>query len=69
MADAISGGILFDECRPICPLGTTDFVMIEILFIYQLARNPIEWMTRRFWCRSLFRATRGKRGCPESTNS
>jgi hypothetical protein len=69
MADAISGGILFDECRPICRLGTTDFSMIEILFIYQLARNPIGWMTRRFWCRSLFRATRGKRGCPESTNS
>jgi len=43
--------------------------MLEILFMYQLARNPIEWMTRRFWCRSLFRATRGKRGCPESTNS
>ena len=43
--------------------------MLEILFIYQLARNPIEWMTRRFWCRSLYRATRGKRGCPESTNS
>jgi hypothetical protein len=43
--------------------------MIEILFIYQMARNPVQAVARRWWCRSLFRATRGKRGCPESTNS
>jgi hypothetical protein len=43
--------------------------MIEILFIYQLARNPVQAVARRWWCRSLFRARRGKRGCPESTNS
>jgi hypothetical protein len=49
--------------------GTMDITMIEILFIYQLARNPIEAISRRWWCRSLFRATRGKRGCPQSTNS
>jgi len=46
-----------------------DITMIEILFIYQLARNPIEAISRRWWCRSLFRATRGKRRCPQSTNS
>jgi hypothetical protein len=33
--------------------------MIEILFIYQLARNPVQAIARRWWCRSLFRATRG----------
>jgi hypothetical protein len=46
-----------------------DFAMIELLFIYQLARNPVQAITRRWWCRSLFRASRGKRGCPESTRS
>jgi hypothetical protein len=43
--------------------------MLEFLLIYQLARNPIEAITRRWWCRSLYRATRGERGCPEATNS
>jgi hypothetical protein len=69
MADAMRGGILLQECRPIFLVGTTDSAMIEILFIYQLARNPMQAVARRWWCRSLFRATRGKRGCPESTNS
>jgi len=49
--------------------GTTYSAMIEILFIYQLARNPVQAIARRWWCRSLFRATRGKRRCPERTNS
>ena len=46
-----------------------DFAMLEFLFMYQLARNPIEAIARRWWCRRLFRATRGKRGCPEATDS
>jgi hypothetical protein len=43
--------------------------MIEILFIYQLARNPVQAIARRWYCCGLFRATRGKRRCPESTES
>jgi hypothetical protein len=43
--------------------------MIEILFIYQLARNPVHAIARRWWCRSLFRASRGKRKCPECHKS
>jgi hypothetical protein len=43
--------------------------MLEILFIYQLAHNPLQAVARRWWCRNLFRATRGRRGCPESTDS
>jgi hypothetical protein len=43
--------------------------MIEILFIYQLASNPVRAIARRWWCRSLFRASRGKRRCPECTDS
>jgi hypothetical protein len=43
--------------------------MIEILFMYQLARNPVQAIARRWYCRSLFRASRGKLRCPESTKS
>ena len=49
--------------------GDDGLAMIEILFIYQLARNPVRAMARRWWCRSLFHASRGKRRCPECTNS
>jgi hypothetical protein len=49
--------------------ATTDFAMIEFLFIYQLARNPVQAVARRWWCRSLFRASRGKRRCPECTGA
>ena len=50
-------------------MGTKDFAMIEMLFIYQLVRNPVQAIARRWWCRSLYRASRGKRRCPESTIS
>jgi hypothetical protein len=50
-------------------VGMTDFAMIEILFIYQVARHPLQTIARRWWCRSLFRASRGRRRCPECTNS
>jgi hypothetical protein len=49
--------------------GTMDFAMIEMLFIYQLARNPLQAMARRWYCRSLYRASRGRRQCPGCTNS
>jgi len=54
---------------PYFVVGPMDFAMIEILFIYQLARNPAQAMARRWWCRSLFRASRGKRRCPECPGS
>jgi hypothetical protein len=54
---------------PYLLVGTTGFAMIEMLFIYQLASNPLQAMARRWWCRSLFRATRGRRRCPECTKS
>jgi hypothetical protein len=43
--------------------------MIEILFIYQSARNPVQAIARRWYCGSLFRASRGRRRWPERTNS
>jgi len=50
-------------------VGTLDHAMIEILYMYQLARNPLQAMARRWYCSSLFRASRGKRQCPECPNS
>jgi hypothetical protein len=49
--------------------GTMDLAMIEMLFIYQLARNPVQAVARRWWCRGLYRASRGKRRCPECNKS
>jgi hypothetical protein len=43
--------------------------MIEILMIYQLARNPLQAVARRWYCRSLYRASRGRRRCAECTKS
>jgi hypothetical protein len=43
--------------------------MIEMLFIYQLARNPLQAMARRWYCRNLRRASRGRRQCPECTKT
>jgi hypothetical protein len=40
-----------------------DIGMIELLFMAQAVRNPMQAMARRWWCRSLFRATRGQRRC------
>jgi hypothetical protein len=43
--------------------------MVEILFMAQMVRRPLEAMARRWYCRSLFRATRGKRRCEGCTAS
>jgi len=51
--------------RSVCFWGRQDTAMIEILFIYQLARNPVQAFARRLFCRGLFLATKGRHGCPE----
>jgi hypothetical protein len=43
--------------------------MVEILFIAQLARGPLQAMARRWWCKSLYRASRGERRCRGCTKS
>jgi len=43
--------------------------MVELLFIAQQWRNPLQAFARRWYCKSLFRATRGHRRCPECTAS
>ena len=35
--------------------------MVEILFMAQLMRNPLQAIARRWYCRSLYRASRGSR--------
>jgi hypothetical protein len=57
------GGVLIKDRRPIFPAEAKDFAMIEILFVYQLIRDPLQVIARRWWCVSLFRATRGRRRC------
>jgi len=69
MADTMRAAFSSGERRPIYRWGTIDFVMIEILFIYQLARNPVQAIARRWYCRSLVRTSRGKRRCPECTKT
>jgi hypothetical protein len=69
MADATRAAFSLAGAAPFIEVGMTDSAMIEFLFIYQLARNPLQVVARRWWCRSLYRASRGKRRCPECTNS
>ncbi len=43
--------------------------MVEIILMAQLIRKPMEAMARRWYCRSLFRASRGRLHCAECTRS
>jgi hypothetical protein len=43
--------------------------MVELLFMAQLVRSPLQAMARRWYCKSLFCATRGKRRCAGCTAS
>jgi hypothetical protein len=66
MADPTWAAFSFGDCRPISQWEDDGhFAMIEFLFIYQLARNPMQAVARRWWCRGLYRASRGRRRCPE----
>jgi len=73
MADARKGGVLHGERRLISAVEeedhAKDHVMIEILMIAQMARNPLQAIARRWYCHGLFRATRGRRRCAECTAS
>ncbi len=68
MADAMWAAFSAENAA-LSAVGTMGFAMIEMLFIYQLASNPLQAMARRWWCRSLFRASRGRCRCPECTKS
>jgi len=69
MADTTMAAFSFEDAAISGLSGTMDRTMVEILFFAQLARRPLQAMARRWWCRSLFRASRGQRRCPECTKS
>jgi hypothetical protein len=69
MADAMRAAFSYGNAAPFIVWGTTDHVMVELLFIAQALRTPIQAFTRRWYCRGLFRATRGARRCGECTRS
>ncbi len=39
--------------------------MLELVTLARLARHPLQIMARRWYCKSLYRASRGQRRCPE----
>jgi hypothetical protein len=69
MADAMTAAFPSGGAALSPLVGTTDFAMIEMLLMVQLARNPLQAIARRWYCRSLYRASRGSRRCAECTNS
>jgi hypothetical protein len=64
MAGAMRAAFPSVNAAPFVVAGATDFAMIEILFMYQLARKAVRAVARRWWYRGLFHASRGKRAFP-----
>ena len=42
---------------------------LEILLMMQMIRKPVEVLARRWYCRSLIRASRGRLHCAECSGS
>jgi len=49
--------------------GADGNTMVEVLLMAQLVHKPLQAIARRWWCKSLYRASRGRRRCPECTKS
>lgn len=43
--------------------------MVELLLVAQMVRSPLQALARRWYCKSLFRASRGARRCAGCTAS
>jgi len=69
MADAIGAAFSIVIAAPSIVRGRRTLAMVELLFMAQMIRNPLQAMARRWYCKSLFRATRGKRRCVGCTAS
>jgi hypothetical protein len=41
--------------------------MLEIVFMYQWVWKPLHAITRFWWCKNLYRASRGQHRCVEWT--
>lgn len=40
-------------------------MMLDLYFIYQVARRPIQAIARKWACRGLYHVTKGEYRCPE----
>ncbi|MBR0696880.1 hypothetical protein [Bradyrhizobium lablabi] len=69
MADAIRAAFSPANAALCIRQEATDMAMVELLLMAQMIRNPVQAFARRWWCKSMFRATRGQRRCPECTAS
>jgi hypothetical protein len=74
MADAISAAFSFANAallpRTEYPTRRTAKRMaFELLLIAQMIRRPAQALARRWYCRSLFRASRGRFHCAECKGS
>jgi hypothetical protein len=69
MADAMVAAFSSANAAPSNRRGTKDAVMVEILFMAQLMRNPLQAIARRWYCRGLFRVSRGRSRCAGCTAS
>jgi hypothetical protein len=49
----------------LCHRWFQETAMIEMLYLYQLARSPLRAMARRLVCRGLNRLSPGKYTCPD----
>ncbi|WP_172889822.1 hypothetical protein [Bradyrhizobium sp. ORS 285] len=41
--------------------------MLELVTLARLARHPLQMMARHWYCKGLYRASRGQRRCAECT--
>jgi hypothetical protein len=69
MADTTMAAFSSESAALSVAARAMDQAMVELLFMAQLARRPLQAMARRWWCKSLYRASRGQRRCRECTKS
>jgi hypothetical protein len=64
MAGKSNAAFSRSDPAPICVM-VQETAMIEMLYLYQLARSPLRAMARRLICRGLNRVSPGKHRCPD----
>jgi hypothetical protein len=62
-------GLLSRSGRTIYARGRKDIAMLELLMIANIASSPLQVIARRWYCKGLFRATRGQRRCTECSEA
>ena len=64
MADTNSAAFSFQNAA-ILTLQPKGIVMVEVYFIVQLARKPLQALARKWYCRGISHWTKGEYQCPE----